>query len=159
MTSAERSYAVLAVYVLLVAAVAAFAAQFEPGDWYAQLSKPAWTPPNWLFAPVWTILYLMIAVAGWLIHYSTGRVLKFLWALQLLLNGIWSWLFFGLHLTGLALVDITALTVCIAALLLVAYRSMSGSGWLLLPYLVWVGYAATLNAAIYLQNIPGAVAR
>jgi tryptophan-rich sensory protein len=154
MTSPERSFPILAVYVLLVAAVAAFGAQFEPGDWYAQLSKPAWTPPNWLFGPVWTILYILIAVAGWLIHYGANPVLKYLWALQLLLNGIWSWLFFGLHLTGLALVGITALIVCIATLLMVAKRCMQPIVWLLLPYLAWVGYAATLNAAIYLSNVP-----
>ncbi len=152
MTAPERSYLMLAVYVLLVAAVAAFGAQFEPGDWYAQLSKPVWTPPNWLFGPVWTVLYIAIAVAGWLIHYGASGVLKYLWALQLLLNGIWSWLFFGLHLTGLALVDITALIMCIAALLIVARRVMQTVVWLLLPYLAWVSYAATLNAAIYLNN-------
>jgi benzodiazapine receptor len=154
MTSPERSYVVLAIYVLLVAAVAAFGAQFEPGDWYAGLDKPAWTPPNWLFAPVWAILYILIAVAGWLIHYGTGRLLKYLWALQLVLNGVWSWLFFGLHLTGPALADISVLTACIAALLVVAYQSMPRIVWLLLPYWVWVGYAATLNAAIYLRNTP-----
>ena len=152
MTTPERSYLVFAIYVLLVAAVAAFGAQFAPGDWYAQLNKPAWTPPNWVFAPAWTILYLLIAVAGWQIHYAHIPALKFLWALQLILNGIWSWLFFGLHRTGLALADITALTVCIAALLMVAYPAQRRVAWLLLPYLVWVGYAASLNAAIYLGN-------
>jgi tryptophan-rich sensory protein len=150
MTVAERSCLVLAIYVLVVAAVAVFAAQFEPGDWYAQLSKPVWTPPNWLFAPVWTILYLSLAVAGWQIHYGRSRTLKFLWVLQLILNGIWSWLFFGLHRTGLAFADMIALIVCIAALLMVAYPSMRRVTWLLLPYFVWVSYAATLNAAIYL---------
>jgi tryptophan-rich sensory protein len=99
-------------------------------------------------------LYILIAVAGWLIHYGTGRLLKYLWALQLVLNGVWSWLFFGLHLTGPALADISVLTACIAALLVVAYQSMPRIVWLLLPYWVWVGYAATLNAAIYLRNTP-----
>ena len=154
MTASERSYPMLAVYVLLVAAVAAFGAQFEPGEWYAQLSKPAWTPPNWLFGPVWTVLYITIAVAGWLIHYGGSPMLKYLWALQLLVNGIWSWVFFGLHFIGLALVNITALIVCIATLLLVARRVMQPVVWLLSPYLAWVSYAATLNAAIYLNNAP-----
>jgi translocator protein len=88
----------LLLFTSLVALVAAFGAQFEPGTWYSQLQKPDWNPPNWLFGPVWTLLYIGIAVAGWLVWRETPRVQPALqlWGLQLIANGVWSWLFFGL---------------------------------------------------------------
>src|SRR5687768_7302876 len=100
----------LIVFIALVAAAAVTGAQFEPGEWYAQLTKPSWTPPNWLFGPVWTALYVAIAIAGWRAWVSTGaRWTPALaaWVVQLVLNTLWSWLFFGLHKPGLALFDLS----------------------------------------------------
>lgn len=152
--SGNRSYFTLLLCVLLVAGTALSGAQFQPGEWYAQLEKPGWTPPNWLFPPVWGALYLMIAVAGWLIFSGPSLALRILWMVQLVLNGIWPWLFFGLHRMGLGLINIVALFACLAMLVVLSCRASRAASWLMAPYLAWVGYASALNAAIYLLN-PG----
>lgn len=147
-----RNFVSLLPFLLIVAAVAASGAQFMPGEWYAQLAKPFWTPPNWVFGPVWTMLYVMIAVAGWLIFAGSDKGLKALWVVQLVFNGLWSWLFFGLHRPLLGLIDILAMLACIASLVVLSRRSSRPVMWLMLPYLVWVSYATTLNAGIWLLN-------
>ncbi len=148
----KRSYWTLLLFILIVAVVAASGVHFQPGAWYAQQVKPSWTPPNWLFPPVWSILYVMIAVAGWLIFCSTDQKLKTLWVTQLILNALWSWLFFGMHRTGLALIDITAMLFCIGLLAIHSRNSLVAVTWLMAPYFIWVSYAATLNAGIFLLN-------
>ena len=153
MPSSKPSYLLLALFLAIVFAAAAVGGVFQPDGWYAALWKPSWTPPNWVFGPVWTVLYVFIAIAGWIIFSQPEAVLaRYLWGTQLVLNAIWSWLFFGLHNTLLALLDIAALVVCIAILTIVSYRSLRVVTWLLLPYLVWVGYASTLNAGIAFGN-------
>ena len=148
--SRRRSYPLLLICLALVGAVAMSGVHFQPGPWYAALHKPFWTPPNALFPPVWTALYLMMAVAGWLIFSGRDDVLKGLWIAQLGFNALWSWLFFGLHRTDLGLVDIAALLIAIAVIVV---RSRSRPvAWLMAPYLVWVAYASTLNAAIHVMN-------
>ncbi len=135
--------------------VAGFGAQFSPGPWYAALDKPAWTPPSALFAPVWGVLYALMAVAGWRVFRSSSRWRVWalsLFALQLLLNGAWSWLFFGLQQIGLALADLTALWLVLLATTWLFFRSDRIAGWLFLPYPVWVTYALALNAAIAWMN-------
>ena len=142
----------LLVFVLLTAAAAVFGAMFGPGDWYVGLAKPAWTPPNWVFGPVWTVLYLMIAVAGWLVwRGGHGRPLLF-WGIGLALNATWSWLFFGRHLTGAALVDIVALWLAIAAFIWSAWGASRTASLLFVPYLAWVTLATALNFAIWRLN-------
>jgi tryptophan-rich sensory protein len=124
--------------------------------WYASLSKPTWTPPNWLFGPVWTLLYLSMAVAAWLVWLRTDRknvvVPLGLFGIQLFLNGLWSWLFFGYHHPGAAFIDVVALWVTIAVVALVFWRFSVPAGLLFLPYLAWVSYAAALNFAIWRLN-------
>lgn len=155
MPTAKRSYPLLAVFLVIVFAAAAFGVLFPPGAWYASLWTPPWTPPNWLFGPVWTVLYVLIAIAGWMIFSQPGSTsARYLWVSQLVLNALWSWLFFGVHLTWLALLDIVALVACVAALVVGSYRRQRVVSWLLLPYLVWVAYASTLNAAIVAGNPP-----
>jgi translocator protein len=149
----KRSYPLLAVFLVIVFAAAAVGWFYPPGDWYADLWKPSWTPPNWLFGPVWTVLYVLIAIAGWMIFSQPDPAsAKYLWISQLILNALWSWLFFGLHNTWLALLDIVALVACIAVLVIVSYQRQRVASWLLLPYLIWVAYASTLNAAITFGN-------
>jgi len=99
------------VFFAITFAVAAVGALFTPGPWYEALAKPAWTPPGWVFAPVWTALYATIAVAGWVIWSARARIdlALILWGIQLALNGIWSWLFFGLENPAFAAVDIVLL--------------------------------------------------
>jgi benzodiazapine receptor len=144
----------LLVFLVAVALVAAFGAQFEPGAWYAQLNKPNWNPPSWVFGPVWTLLYMAIAVAGWLVWRETrevGAVLQ-LWGVQLIANGLWSWLFFGLHRPDIALVDIALLLCLIVAFMIAARRQSVLASWLFVPYAVWVGFAAALNGSIWSAN-------
>ncbi len=153
MPTVNRSVPLLALFILIVFVVAAGGWFFKPGAWYAEIWKPAWTPPNWLFPVVWPVLYVLIAIAGWLIFSrpdTTGA--KYLWGVQLVLNGIWTWIFFGLHDTMLALLDIVALLACIAAVMIVSYRKQRSVSWLFLPYLVWIAYAASLNGAIAFGN-------
>ena len=141
-------------FLAITFAAAAVGAQFMPGSWYAELVKPAWTPPNWLFGPVWTALYVMIAVAGWLVWRRQSRVGTplVLWGTQLVLNGIWSWLFFGLERPGLAALDIVVLLVLIATTALAFMRVSRVAALLLVPYLAWVGFASALNIAIWQLN-------
>lgn len=136
-----------------VAAVGYFGSQFRPGTWYESLDKPPWTPPDWAFGPVWTVLYVFIAIAGWLIFTRARAGLAgLLWIVQLVLNGMWSWLFFGLQRPTLSLLDIVLLLAAIIALLIHLARRQRAAMWLLLPYAVWVGYALSLNLAIVLLN-------
>ncbi len=122
--------------------------------WYAGLAKPAWTPPNWLFGPVWTLLYISMAVAAWLVWRQGGlwqRALA-LFAIQLALNAAWTTIFFGFHMSGAAFAEIVAmLTAIIATTMAFWPRSMS-AGILMLPYLGWVAFASVLNFAIWRLN-------
>jgi tryptophan-rich sensory protein len=137
MTGFSRDAPSLAAIVLAVVAAAAFGAAFKPGDWYVGLAKPAWTPPNWLFAPVWTTLYIMIAIAGWTAWRRSGTGLLFaVWVVALMLNAAWSWLFFGRQWIGLALIDIAALWCAIAAFTLLAWRPAPAASLLFAPYLL-----------------------
>lgn len=150
-----RQIGALAVFLALTAAAASFGALFRPGAWYQGLAKPAWTPPNVVFGPVWTVLYIMIAVAGWLAWRANSRgrsAALVLWAVALALNAAWSWLFFGQHAIGWALVDIGMLWTAILAFVVVASQPARVAAWLFVPYLAWVSYATALNLAIWLMN-------
>lgn len=149
-----RTYATLAVFVLLVALAAFFGARFEPSAWYEALRKPPFNPPGWVFAPVWSALYLCIALAGWLVwRIGTGtRIPLALWSGQLLLNAIWSFLFFGLERPDLALLDLVLLLVLVVSTTIVFFRVRPLAGSLFVPYAIWVGFAAYLNAGIWLLN-------
>lgn len=149
----SRALAGLVASFVLVFAVSTVGALFPPGDWYAALERPPGTPPNWLFAPVWTALYAAMAVAAWMVWRRAGWGMALsLFVLQLALNGTWSWLFFGLNRPGVALVEITALWLAIAATLLAFRRVRPAAGMLLAPYLAWVSYAAYLNAGLWWLN-------
>ena len=125
--------------------------------WYENLLKPSFSPPNWLFGPVWTVLYLLMAVAGWLVWQQRGRnptiaLPLALFGIQLVLNTLWSVLFFGLQAPGTALVEIIVLWAAILATLLSFRQVSKGAGWLLVPYLAWVSFAAVLNFEIWRLN-------
>lgn len=124
--------------------------------WYATLRKPPWTPPNWIFGPVWSLLYLGMAVAAWLVWrragFSGARLALTLFAVQLVLNVGWSALFFTLHRPGVAFGEIVLLWVLILATLLSFWPLSRAAGWLMMPYLAWVGFAAALNFAIWRLN-------
>ena len=133
-----------------------FGSYFSPGEWYVNLTKPALTPPGWLFPIVWTALYLMMGGAMFLVLISAQkqRLLPAItvFILQLVLNGLWSWLFFGLHRPDLALIEISLLWFLILISMILFWRIRPLAGWLLLPYLLWVGFAAWLNFWLWRLN-------
>ncbi len=133
----------------------AFTAPSIP-EWYESLAKPFFTPPSWLFGPVWTALYLAMAFAGWLVWRagitSTIALPLALFGGQLMLNALWSILFFGLRSPGVALAEILVLWAAILATLLLFRPISREAGWLLAPYLAWVTFAALLNFEIWRPN-------
>ena len=124
--------------------------------WYQTLAKPVWTPPSWLFAPVWTVLYLMMGTAAWLVWRPGGWMgapVALGWFLvQLALNIAWSGLFFKLRMPGLAFLEIVVLWLAIVATLWWFARYSAPAAWLLTPYLAWVTFAAVLNLSIWRMN-------
>ncbi|MCG3175865.1 MAG: Tryptophan-rich protein TspO [Candidatus Omnitrophica bacterium] len=126
-------------------------------DWYADLLKPPLNPPDRVFAPVWAILYIFMAVAGWrlliLRNPCSNNSLRALFAAQLVLNGVWSFLFFGARSPLAGLVDILALWACLLMLIRTAWVKDRVSGYLLAPYFLWVSFAAYLNAGIWWLNL------
>jgi tryptophan-rich sensory protein len=120
-----------------------------PGEWYAQLNKPAFNPPNWIFAPVWTVLYVMIAMAGWrTFERNRSDWSMRSWWSQLGLNFLWSPVFFTAHQIGAALLIILLLFVAIIAFIVMSLRQDRVATWLFAPYAVWVIFASMLNGAI-----------
>lgn len=125
------------------------------GTWYQTLAKPPFNPPDWVFAPVWTILYIMIAVSGWMVWCKIGfadRLAFTAYGLQLALNLLWSLLFFGLRQPALALIEIAGLWVMIAATLVMFWKHDRIAALLLAPYLAWVSFATALNTALVVLN-------
>lgn len=146
----------LAIFAGLTVAASSFGATFRPGPWYEALVKPDWTPPPWVFGPVWTVLYVMIALAGWLAWRASGLgALVALWLLQLIFNAAWSYLMFGRNDITLALADIGAMWLAIAAFIIVAARQNKVAALLFVPYFAWVSYAAALNFEIWRLNPAG----
>ncbi len=145
---------------LVVSLVVCFAAAFVgtrylPDEWFRNLKKPSWNPPNWLFAPVWTLLYALMAIAAWRVWEQVGVksvLILTLFVVQLGLNAAWTWIFFGLHRLDRAFVDIVVLWVLIAATLIGFWQVDEWAGLLLLPYLAWVTFASFLNLTIWRIN-------
>jgi benzodiazapine receptor len=143
----------LLVFFAFVVATASTGILFQPGAWYAQMRKPSWTPPNWAFGPVWTVLYIMIAIAGWLVWREAGPgPAIFLWSAQLVLNGLWSFLFFGRRRMDLAFVDVVLLWLSVAGFAVAAIPVAETASLLFLPYLVWVTIAGALNLSVWRLN-------
>ena len=144
-------------FLLITLAVGAAASLFtEPSipTWYARLAHPSFAPPNWLFAPVWTALYGLMALAAWRVWRLTGtRSLEMgAYAAQLIFNFAWSGIFFGAHQIELALADIGLLLLLILATTILFWRRDRIAGLLFLPYLLWTGFAAALNEAFWALN-------
>lgn len=126
-------------------------------SWYKGLNKPIFSPPNWIFGPVWTILYLMMGIASYLIWKEGIKKQKIkhaltFYAIQLFLNFVWSWLFFGLHSPILAFIEIVLLWFFIFLTILKFYQISKPAAYLLIPYLLWVSFASVLNLAIVILN-------
>ncbi len=153
-----RDIAGLGIWLTLSFVTAAIGAlaSVQASSFYGQLIQPDWAPPAWLFGPVWSLLYAMMGVAAWLVWRSAGahntRIALALYLAQLLLNALWSWLFFSWHLGALAFIDILALWALIVATLISFWRINRLAGALLVPYLLWVSFAATLNYVTWQLN-------
>lgn len=150
------SWVGLAVIVAAVVATAAFGAMFEPGAWYQSLVRPELTPPAITFPIVWTTLYALMALAAWLVWLCHMTRLVWgalaLFALQLVLNAAWSWLFFGQHEIALALADLTALWFAVLATTVAFWRHHRVASMLLWPYMVWLTFAGWLNYQLWVLN-------
>jgi benzodiazapine receptor len=142
---------------LLVGFLSSFATQSSVNSWYLTLNKPSFNPPNWVFAPVWTVLYILMGIAAGLVwakgyYHLWVKTALYHFVFQLLLNALWSVVFFGLKNPFIALLIITGLNV----LLLFTFKSFkvadTKAAYLLLPYMVWVGFATVLNFAIWYLN-------
>ena len=142
--------------VTVAAVVGSAATRPRIDGWYAEIAKPAFNPPNWVFAPVWTALFLMMAVAAWIVWRRAGwqgaRGPLSLWGVQLVLNAFWSVVFFWWMSPGWALVEIQIFLVAVIATTLAFARYSRWAFWLMVPYAVWVAFADLLNAAIWAMN-------
>jgi len=149
-----RRYLALAAFIALVLGGGTLIGlAVQPDGWYAALNKPSFNPPNWVFAPVWSTLYVMIGVAGWLVWQRDWRSRTMVaWVAQLGLNFIWTPVFFGLHAPAAALAVITALLIVILAFMVRGWSRDRAAALLFVPYAAWVAFASLLNAAIVYLN-------
>ena len=152
-----RHWKSLLAFLVVTFAAAALGSLSMPDAWYAALTKPSFNPPNWIFGPVWTVLYALIAFAGWRIWKQAGGWCGALslWVLQLVLNGLWTPLFFGIHRIDLALLDIATLVLVLIATIIAFFKCDRIAGVVLLPYLAWVSFAILLTVSIYRLNPNG----
>jgi benzodiazapine receptor len=126
------------------------------GGFYESLSRPPWAPPSWLFAPMWTLLYLLMGMAAWLVwkegRSNRGRAALTLFIVQLGANALWTWLFFAWRIGAAAFAEAVVLWILIACTLVAFWRIRPLAGWLLVPYLAWVGFAAALTLTVWQRN-------
>jgi tryptophan-rich sensory protein len=156
--SRVATWAGLAGWLVLTYAAAALGAlaSVDAAAFYSQLSLPAWAPPAWLFGPVWAVLYTLMGIAAWLawrerVELAVGGALA-LFCAQLVANALWTWLFFAWRRGALALVDILLLVVLVAATIAAFHRLRPLAAALLVPYLGWIGFAATLTWSVWRRN-------
>ena len=146
---------VLALFVLANLAAASSGAVFRPGAWYAALSKPPWTPPNWAFPVTWSVLFVLNAVAGWMVWLTGGAEASgalMLYGLSLVINASWSGVFFGLRRMGLGFLIVVMLWLSIAAVMAAFAPINAVAAGMLAPYLTWVTIASALNLRVWQLN-------
>lgn len=149
----NKTLTYLAFIILVLGGGLLIGANTMPGDWYQSLEKPAFNPPNWVFAPVWSILYVIIGVVGartWLAHRRSMAMR--LWFAQTVFNFAWSPVFFGLKDPVSAMIIVLGLLVCVAGFIAASWRRDRTAALLFLPYLAWAAFASALNAAIVMLN-------
>jgi len=143
-------------WLLICFSASATAVFVSTHGWYVQIHKPSWNPPSWLFGPVWSTLYAMMAIAAWLVYREGGFKTQarplYLFLTQLALNALWTPLFFGLHLLGIAFIEIIILWGFILMTIISFWKVKPVSALLLIPYIVWVSFAATLSGTIWWLN-------
>ncbi|MBX9849099.1 MAG: tryptophan-rich sensory protein [Rhodocyclaceae bacterium] len=158
MTTRPRSHQYIGLLGFLVAVFVAAAlgavASVSAPTFYAQLTRPEWSPPAWLFGPVWSMLYCMMGVAVWLVwrKLPVDRAALLLFAVQLAVNALWSWLFFAWHQGALAFADVLLLWVLIGATIRAFWRTSRIAAVMLVPYWLWVSFATALTFAVWQGN-------
>tara|TARA_X000001036_G_scaffold393694_1_gene393456 strand:- start:450 stop:914 length:465 start_codon:yes stop_codon:yes gene_type:complete len=137
----------------IASAIGGFTTASFKEPWYSQIILPSFNPPSWVFAPVWTILYIMMSVAIWKIWIDTFdlKLLK-IYFIHLFFNGSWSIVFFGFHLIGLALINLVLIIIFIVVLMKIYKTKNKVSFYIMIPYLLWSSYALILNISIFLLN-------
>lgn len=154
--SSARVWLGLIGWLALSFSAASMGGLFRPGEWYASLAKPSWNPPAWIFAPVWTTLYALMAIAAWMVWkrggFAVQRVPLSLFIVQLALNAAWTPLFFGLHRLGVAAIEIVLLLAAILLTIRAFHRVSRIAAYLLIPYAAWVSFAAVLNFTLWRLN-------
>ena len=144
------------IVITFIASAFGAVASIQAKEFYRQLNQPSWAPPSWLFGPVWTLLYTLMAIAVWLVWRNGGlrqnRAAIVLFLLQLAFNAVWSWLFFAWRLGGLAFADILVLWILVATTVILFWRTSRTGASLLVPYLAWVTFAAVLNVSVWQLN-------
>ncbi|MEQ8189637.1 MAG: TspO/MBR family protein [Candidatus Eremiobacterota bacterium] len=155
-----KKITILILFLVICFLTAAFGSYFtvkSVSTWYLTIEKPLWNPPSWVFGPVWTILYILIALSGWLVWMKGSekpvRIVLFLYFIQIFLNAIWSPIFFGLHNPFLAFIDICLLWIFIVIYMYFSCKISLPACILFIPYLAWVTFASILNFAIWRLNI------
>ena len=157
MKPVRQSIPSLIVFTLLVAVAAYIGSTSNTDLWYRNLEKPPLNPPDWIFGVVWPILYILIIIAAWLVwrtetYEKTKRLALGFFGAQLVLNALWSWLFFTLHEPGVALIDIILLNIAIMGMIGWYGRINRTAAWMMVPYILWVGFATYLNWGIWAMN-------
>lgn len=139
---------------LLAGVVGSIFTSQSVSTWYITLNKPSFNPPNWMFGPVWTVLYILIGISLYLVWTNKKRTITAFWVfgIQLALNALWSFLFFGLQSPLSAFIEIIILWAAILATIIIFYRISRPAAYLLIPYILWVSFAAVLNLALVLLN-------
>lgn len=152
--TSPKSWILLAVFLIVVQLVGFLIGTANtPGAWYEALDKPFFNPPNWIFGPVWSALYVLIAIAGWLIAIRAPLSLAMgLWVVQMILNWFWSPAFFGAENLALALAIIVPMLLAIIAFIIFARRISPAASWLFVPYALWVSFATLLNLSLLILN-------
>ena len=144
-------------WFVVVFAAAALGAKYMPGAWYAELKKPTWNPPNWVFGPVWSLLYILMATAAGMVSNQAASAQRNsalgLFVVQMVLNSLWSYIFFGLQKPGLAFGEICLMWAAISATVAAFARVSPPAAYLMVPYLCWVTFAAVLNCVIWRLNV------
>ncbi|MBW1780486.1 MAG: tryptophan-rich sensory protein [Deltaproteobacteria bacterium] len=153
----KRSIKALVIFLVISFLPALVGSMFRPDAWYEGLVKPALNPPNWIFGPVWTCLYALMGISAWLVWLQRQTVpvrsALVLFGIQLLFNGLWTFIFFGLRRPGLAFVDIVILWAAIACTLAAFWGRSRYAALLLIPYLLWVSFAVYLNFELWRLNM------
>ncbi len=159
-TNKFKSIAGLVFWIGICYLTAWLGAQVSPGiasaDWYDAINKPDWNPPSWVFGPVWTLLYTLMGIAAWQVWRNYGfenaRNALIFFMIQLILNGLWSQIFFGMQEIGWAFAEILVLLTAIIITTYLFFQKSRLAGWLMVPYIVWVVFASVLNGTIWWLN-------